>query len=199
MIKREAHEANLLLDSKRTFVRFISHEIRSYHFSFLFIYRRTPLNTTSLSLRLLQENLENLKTFEADSPNGAAGLLITECLDLIDELDENSTVAVTTLNDLINYDKIETKTFSIEKKITNLWSIVEKTVGPLTLQAREKGIKLLMKSQLSNPSEFSPATLDLSCLRVIGDSVKLGQVIRNLVSNALKFTPSEGFVKVLGE
>lgn len=127
-------------------------------------------------------------------------LLIDECLELIRDLDENSAVAVSTLNDLMNYDKIETKSFSIEQKDVNPWSILRKTVGPMTMQAKEKNIELKLITQVSDPLEFpsEDLTINWSNLRVIGDSIKLAQVIRNLVSNALKFTPRNGRVTIAG-
>jgi signal transduction histidine kinase len=128
--------------------------------------------------------------------------LLVECQELVGELDGNSSLAVTTLNDLINYDKIETKTFSIDKKPVDMWSVVEKTVNLLTLQAKEKRVTFRLKSQLLNPTSFSSIpdarNINLKNLRVIGDVMKLGQVIRNLVSNALKFTPAEGKVFITG-
>jgi signal transduction histidine kinase/CheY-like chemotaxis protein len=209
-----ALETDNLLNSKRTFVRFVSHEIRCDtdhttlpsllpHLFFLF---RTPLNTISLSLRLVSENLLTLKKLH-ESPNNdnypAETLiqltnLLNDCLELVDDLHESSAVAVTTLNDLINYDKIETKTFTIEEKDVKIWSVLEKTVSPMTLQAKEKNIHLHLSTQLSNPPLSSNETVNLENLRVIGDSIKLGQVIRNLVSNAFKFTPRDGTVKISG-
>ena len=66
---------------------------------------------------------------------------IEESLEWINELTENSAIAVTTLNDWINDDKIESKTFNIEKSLVDIWLVVEKTINPLRLQAQEKGIK----------------------------------------------------------
>jgi signal transduction histidine kinase len=126
--------------------------------------------------------------------------LLCECLELIGDLDENSSVAVSTLNDLINYDKIESKTFSIEEKDVNPWTVLSKTVGPMTLQAKEKNIDLKIVTQASDPLQFPNENLEvnLTYLRVVGDSIKLAQVIRNLVSNALKFTPRDGQVTISG-
>jgi signal transduction histidine kinase/ActR/RegA family two-component response regulator len=164
---------------------------------------RTPLNTISLSIRLLFENLTTVKKLCDDSQDGTPSekisSLLEECLELIGDLDENSSVAVATLNDLINYDKIETKTFSIEKNDVNLWSVIGKTVSPMTLQAKEKNIELKLVTQVSHPLDFPLSEnpdLNLKCLRVVGDSIKLAQVIRNLVSNALKFTPRDGKVTI---
>jgi K+-sensing histidine kinase KdpD len=124
--------------------------------------------------------------------------LVEDCFDLISDLEENSSIAVMTLNDLINYDKIETRSFSIEKKDVDFWTVLEKTVKPLVNQAREKSIRMEFVSQVSSPIAFPESDVPLHNLRLIGDSIKLGQVVRNLVSNALKFTPANGEVKITG-
>jgi signal transduction histidine kinase/ActR/RegA family two-component response regulator len=161
---------------------------------------RTPLNTISLSIRILLENLKVLQEFHLGptqrKESDKMSALVEECLNLIDDLDESASVAVMTLNDLINYDKIETNTFTIEEQDVNLWSVLEKTIGPFTLQAKEKHIKLNFKTQVQEVDDH--VTYDLNSLRVVGDSIKLAQVVRNLISNALKFTPAEGEVKITG-
>ncbi len=145
----------------------------------------------------INSNNTTPETFPQSPPR-----LVDECLELIKDLEENSCIAISTLNDLINYDKIETKTFTIEKKSVNLWLVVQKTINPLRLQAKEKGIDLMLNCQHSDPSKFESSKelmLNLGELHVIGDSMKLSQVIRNLVSNALKFTPEGGKVSISGE
>jgi two-component system, chemotaxis family, sensor kinase Cph1 len=160
---------------------------------------------------LLSETLQKLdRAITPCSPPPAAAVpvdpnqtdlssMLEECFELISDLEENSSTAVTTLNDLINYDKIETKSFSIEKKDVDIWTVFEKTIKPLVNQAREKNIRMELVSQVSNPSAFpSGVDLPLRNLRLVGDAIKLGQVVRNLVSNALKFTPADGEVKIAG-
>jgi signal transduction histidine kinase len=156
---------------------------------------RTPLNTVILGLQLLEQHVDKLRTHIQHLEGEAEADVIAECDDLILELRDNTTVAVNTLNDLINYDKIESKTFTIEKKTVKIWSVIRQTVGMLSLQAKEKKVKVVMEVEQSNPR--APNT-SLSQLRVLGDSIKLGQVIRNLVSNALKFTPRGGEIVISG-
>jgi signal transduction histidine kinase len=77
----------------------------------------------------------------------------------------------------------------------NIWSVIEKTVGPLTLQAKEKNISLSLVTRVVADEDVN---VDVESLRVVGDSIKLGQVVRNIVSNALKFTPPHGKVEISG-
>ena len=151
---------------------------------------RTPLNTVILGLQLLQSHLDKMKIHLQDLVGKED--VMTECDDLFQELHDNATVAVNTLNDLINYDKVESKTFSIEKNSVKIWSVMRQTVGLLSLQAKEKNVTVSMEI------EQSTSNISLSQLRVLGDSIKLSQVIRNLVSNALKFTPCSGMIVISG-
>lgn len=160
------------------------------------------MNTIILSIRLLSENMQKLQDRLVNSSVGnileidpQTNSVLDESVEVITELEENASVAVATLSDLINYDKIESKTFSIEKYEVNVWSVVEKTVHPLSFQAKEKGILMTLNTQISS---LQPGEENLKTLRLMGDAIKLGQVIRNLVSNALKFTPPGGQVTISG-
>ena len=103
------------------------------------------------------------------------------------------------LNELINYDKIEMDKFRVEKRVCDPFLIVEKTVKPLFVQARQREVDLIFASDHDRPGTAPEDRRDIRMLRVYGDAVKLGQVVRNVVSNALKFTPTGGKVKVRGE
>ena len=68
------------------------------------------------------------------------------------------------------------------------------------MQARQKNLHMTLS--LEGEGRRPPATSKASSLvqlRVIGDAVKLTQVMRNLLSNALKFTPQDGRIEVSGE
>mmetsp|Transcript_15709 Transcript_15709/g.26187 ORF Transcript_15709/g.26187 Transcript_15709/m.26187 type:complete len:916 (+) Transcript_15709:167-2914(+) len=177
LVKRESVENKMLLDSKRVFVKFVSHEIR------------TPLNTITLGLQLLSAQLESILGLPGESSASSSSgpeETVTECLDLVQELSVSSKTAVVVLNELINYDKIEMKKFHVEMKLCDINTVVNGTVRPLVVQAKQSKVTLTVQKD---------PTMD-KAVYVMGDAVKLGQVIRNVLSNALKFAPKNSTVFV---
>eukprot|EP00977_Amphora_coffeiformis_P029893 scaffold43364_cov290-Amphora_coffeaeformis.AAC.2 len=128
---------------------------------------------------------------------------VTALQDLTGDILENTQNAVSVLNDLLNYDKIESGTFQLEFGHVNIWNLVEKTVSEFSIQARNRHVEIELASV--SPSALSVSgqpqdgldrdvenAPDMSSLTVIGDDIRLTQAIRNLISNALKFSPMDG-------
>ncbi|MEJ2794950.1 ATP-binding protein [Iodobacter sp. LRB] len=87
------------------------------------------------------------------------------------------------LNDILDFSKIEANRLQMEILPFRLESVLEKLAALYTLKAEEKGLRLYIEQA---------ADCDLSLL---GDSLRIGQILNNLVGNAIKFTP-EGEVRV---
>ncbi|MFH2002193.1 MAG: response regulator, partial [Planctomycetota bacterium] len=83
---------------------------------------------------------------------------------------------LTIINDILDFSKIAAGKLDIERISFDLRTCVEETAEMLAIRAQEKGIELILR--------FSP---DLPG-RVLGDPVRLRQVLTNLVNNAIKFT-----------
>ncbi len=81
------------------------------------------------------------------------------------------------INDILDFSKIEAGKLALERTPFGLHELLTQTCRGLALQAEQKGIELLC---------ITPACLPD---RLIGDPVRLRQVLTNLLSNALKFTP----------
>ncbi len=117
---------------------------------------------------------------------------------LVEDVMESSTAAVLVLNDLINYDKIENKTLVIEAKRVSPVTLITSTIRTLQVQAKQANVKLILVSNFKDESsELYELTRRDMC--IIGDNMKLSQVIRNVVSNALKFSATGETVSVKGE
>ncbi|MCD2341970.1 ATP-binding protein [Ideonella azotifigens] len=80
------------------------------------------------------------------------------------------------VNDVLDISKIEAGAVELEEIAMDLRGLINETLQVFGVQARRKGIEL--------SGELSP---DLPAA-VLGDPVRLQQVLSNLLSNALKFT-----------
>lgn len=80
------------------------------------------------------------------------------------------------INDILDYSKIEAGYLSIEKTAFRLGDVIGNAVSLFAAKLEEQALKLNMET-----SQEVPAFL-------VGDSLRLGQVINNLLGNAIKFT-----------
>jgi two-component system, sensor histidine kinase and response regulator len=81
------------------------------------------------------------------------------------------------INDILDFSKIEAGKLELESAPFNLRETVEDTVRSLAVRAHGQGIELACRIAPNTPEN------------VIGDRVRLRQVLTNLVGNAVKFTP----------
>jgi CheY-like chemotaxis protein/HPt (histidine-containing phosphotransfer) domain-containing protein len=87
-----------------------------------------------------------------------------------------STTLLTLINDILDFSKIEAGKLVLERAPFMLRSSLETVRGLLAPRAVEKGLQLKF--------EIRPDTPD----HLIGDPLRLNQVVTNLISNAIKFT-----------
>ncbi len=88
------------------------------------------------------------------------------------------------INDILDISKIEADRLSLEKLPFRLGEVLENLRSMIGEKAAEKGLSLAI--------DVPPALADMS---LSGDAMRLGQILINLVGNALKFTPA-GAVEV---
>lgn len=80
------------------------------------------------------------------------------------------------INDILDYSKIESGKMNLEKIEFNVKRLVEYSVKMFTVKANEKKIKLICDIDKEIPEVL------------IGDSLRIRQIMNNLISNAIKFT-----------
>lgn len=86
------------------------------------------------------------------------------------------------INDILDYSKIESGKLELESQPVHLETLLENIIDAHRPLAEEKNIGLYL--YLSDPCDYE----------VLTDSTRLTQVINNLMTNAIKFTPAEGEV-----
>lgn len=130
---------------------------------------RTPLNGILGMSELMGD---------AKMPEGQRkllGTIVTEAVSLLGIID-----------DILDFSKIEAGMLELEKRPFDLTRSVAEVVAGLALKAEQKGLALVSRL---------PADLPV---RLVGDRVRLRQILVNLIANALKFT-HEGEVAVTVE
>jgi signal transduction histidine kinase/ActR/RegA family two-component response regulator len=90
----------------------------------------------------------------------------------------------TTINDILDFNKLSSNKLSLEAVSVNLYQLIHDVCAALQFTAREKKIDLLIDVDKSLKDKY-----------LITDSVRITQIIYNLVGNGLKFT-SKGSVSV---
>jgi PAS domain S-box-containing protein len=100
----------------------------------------------------------------------------------LESIDRNARAQAQIIDDLLDVSRIITGKLQLEVKAVNLLAVIEAAIDAVQLAADAKRIHLV-------------TVLDRSAAIVAGDSSRLLQVVNNLLTNAVKFTPQEGRVE----
>lgn len=91
------------------------------------------------------------------------------------------------LNDILDLSRIEAGKLALEEADYDLWELAEDTIGLFAERAGRKGLDLSLEIDDNVP------------VMVRGDSVRLRQILNNLVSNAIKFTEYGGVSVIVSQ
>lgn len=130
---------------------------------------RTPLHG------ILGMTLLALKSSRDDSQ--------AECLRAVHRSAQNLLEIV---NDLLDLSKIEAGKLELQHEPFSLRSLLTEVIQLLQPPAREKDLELTCEVDASLPDEL------------VGDSLRLRQILNNLVGNAIKFT-EQGYVRITAQ
>ncbi|WP_081216079.1 ATP-binding protein [Pseudoalteromonas luteoviolacea] len=124
---------------------------------------RTPMNGILGALQIIEQ----------EPLNNESKHLVSKAIYSADSL-------LTVINDILDFSKIEAHRLVLEVTPFSIKEAVESVVADLSVEAQKKAISLTVNLEK-----------DLN-LGWLGDSVRIRQILLNLVSNAVKFTESGG-------
>ena len=102
--------------------------------------------------------------------------------DYLDKAFNSANSLLLIINDILDFSKIEAGKLELEHVPFILEDVLDAVINVNVIAAQKKGLEFILNS---------PTTP----LRVIGDGLRLNQVLTNMVSNAVKFTAT-GFVEL---
>ncbi len=86
------------------------------------------------------------------------------------------------IDDILDFSKIEAGKFELKERVFRLNEVIDRAMELFFNKAAEKGIELLVDIDLNTPRV------------IMGDPLRLQQILTNLISNAVKFTESGGLI-----
>ncbi len=130
---------------------------------------RTPLNGVIGMSNLLQQTQ-----------------LSSEQTDYVNAIRSNSNALLELISDILDFSKIESEKIDLEMEPYNLIGCIEDVLDLMAVRASEKRLDLFY--QLDSEIRYE----------ILGDSLRLRQILLNLIGNAIKFTPS-GYIEIKAE
>ncbi len=144
------------------------------------IARQAAEKTSQIKSELLADMSHEIRT----PMNGVVGFinllgkteLNDKQRDYVNTIQKSAKTLLLIINDILDYSKIEAGKLRIERHTMNIRECVEETLTLLAPHATEKSLILIPLIYAEVP------------VLVLGDSLRIKQVITNLVNNAIKFT-----------
>jgi signal transduction histidine kinase len=109
-------------------------------------------------------------------------------MSVLEEMRQSCIDGIGILDDMVSYERLDAGTMTLEKETVVVSDFVRKSLRDFDISARLSNVSLEYTDPFGESRRSPPV--------VKADALKLGQVVRNMVSNGLKYTPSGGSIKV---
>jgi PAS domain S-box-containing protein len=169
LTERVAAEERAIADARRLAEAEGSNRVKSQFLASMSHELRTPLNAIGGYAQLIEM--------------GLSGLVTDQQREYLTRIRTSQQHLLRIINDLLNYSKIEAGKLTYERHPVPLASVIETVTSMISPQATSRGITLRRGECLND-------------VIGIGDRLKIEQIVLNLLTNAVKFTPPGGTVTI---
>lgn len=121
---------------------------------------RTPINAITGYTYLARQSISNSKAEN-----------------YLDKIENSTKLLLSVINDVLDFAKIEARKLELHNKEFIIEDVVNNVLDITSILAQEKGLEIVNEIYLER-------------LKLLGDPFRLEQILINLMSNAIKFTPS---------
>lgn len=94
----------------------------------------------------------------------------------VQKIDSSAKSLLNIINDILDFSKIEAGKLTIEKIEFDMFKVIDGVIGLIELSAHEKNLEIIVSYGTEIGKNF------------YGDSLRIAQILTNLMSNAVKFT-----------
>jgi signal transduction histidine kinase len=137
----------------------------------------------SLASHQLRTPLSAIKWYSEMLLEGDAGKLDSEQTKFVDNINLSNQRMIELVNTLLNISRIESGRIIIESKLTDLKELISTVIHEFEPKLKEKNQKIIVN--------INPNLKKVNC-----DSKLIFEVYKNLISNAIKYSPKEGEIQI---
>jgi NtrC-family two-component system sensor histidine kinase KinB len=130
---------------------------------------KTPLASSDFSLKLLEDN--------------RIGELTNEQKELVQQLKDDNQRMLRILSELLNMSQVEAGKIQLDIRPVNPYQAVETSIMAVNTTAKEKSVLIEQKAATGLPD-------------IQADPDKIGWVLNNFLTNAIKYSPAQGTVSI---
>ncbi len=174
----QALASRIQQDADSQLVAIVLHDITHYRDE-----ERARTEFISMVSHELRNPLHSLNGFLKVVIQGRAGTLAPLQQDFLQMADEQVELLKGRISELLEFNRMRAGRLTLKPKMNDLSLLMVGTVNRLTLQAEQTGLQLTSRVSNDLPECFF-------------DSERIGQVLTNLIENAIKATPAGGKIAV---
>lgn len=137
---------------------------------------RTPLSTLKANLQLTRRQLKRLDGTETLED------VLNRIYEMLNRAERQVTIESRLIGDLLDVSRIQESRLELQLRLCNLRTIVQEVVTDIQTSTNEHTITIVLPEE-----EMVPVVVDVE---------RIGQVLSNYLTNAIKYTPAKTTVEV---